>query len=208
MFNLEQSLAQWRKQMLAAGIKSPVPLDELESHLREEIERQKKSGMDARQAFEITISKIGQPEELKTEFAKEGGAFGFLGNDKFTRTNRILGTLWLVFSSLSVARICRMRAALFHPPWQDPKHIAAFFIVISLLLAMYLVGIFGSILLLRGAKWGRYIIKAFAVFSLLCGIVLFFKSFSVRESLFTAFFLISVWLLFSPSYAKPNTATE
>ena len=40
MFDLEQSIADWRRQMLAAGIKTPVPLEELESHLREEIERQ------------------------------------------------------------------------------------------------------------------------------------------------------------------------
>ena len=38
MFDLEQAIAEWRKQMLAAGIKAPVPLDELESHLREEVE--------------------------------------------------------------------------------------------------------------------------------------------------------------------------
>jgi hypothetical protein len=46
MFNLEQSIIEWRKQMLAAGIKTPVPLDELEIHLREEIERQMASGLD------------------------------------------------------------------------------------------------------------------------------------------------------------------
>ncbi|HEY5041998.1 MAG TPA: hypothetical protein VIK53_08340 [Verrucomicrobiae bacterium] len=52
MFNLEQSIADWRQQMLAAGIETPVPLDELEIHLREEIERQMKSGSDKQQAFE------------------------------------------------------------------------------------------------------------------------------------------------------------
>jgi hypothetical protein len=45
MFNLEQAIADWRKQMLAAGIKTPVPLEELESHLRDEIEWQMKSGI-------------------------------------------------------------------------------------------------------------------------------------------------------------------
>ena len=44
MFDLEKSIADWRTQMLAAGIKSPVPLEELESHLREEITQQTKSG--------------------------------------------------------------------------------------------------------------------------------------------------------------------
>jgi len=37
MFDLEQAIIAWRQQMLAAGIKSPVPLEELENHLRDEI---------------------------------------------------------------------------------------------------------------------------------------------------------------------------
>ena len=42
MLDLEQSIAEWRRQMLAAGLKTPVPLEELESHLRDEIEQQTK----------------------------------------------------------------------------------------------------------------------------------------------------------------------
>jgi len=40
MFNLESAISEWRRQMLAAGIQSPVPLDELEAHLRDELEHQ------------------------------------------------------------------------------------------------------------------------------------------------------------------------
>ena len=70
MFNLEQSVADWRQQMLAAGIKTPVPLEELEIHLRDDIERQIKSGLDGKKAFEISIQQIGQPRLLKKEFKK------------------------------------------------------------------------------------------------------------------------------------------
>jgi hypothetical protein len=42
MFNLEQSIAK-RRQMLAVGIKTPVPLDELESQLRDDVEQQVQS---------------------------------------------------------------------------------------------------------------------------------------------------------------------
>ncbi len=31
MFDLENAIADWRRQMLAAGIQTPVPLEELES---------------------------------------------------------------------------------------------------------------------------------------------------------------------------------
>ena len=47
MFNLEQAITEWRQRMLAAGLRSPVPLDELESHLRDEIERQVRAGAPA-----------------------------------------------------------------------------------------------------------------------------------------------------------------
>ncbi len=75
MFDLEKSIADWRKQMLAAGIKSPVPLEELESHLREEIERQMKVGLSEQTAFEISARQIGQPKMLKSEFKKSEGIF-------------------------------------------------------------------------------------------------------------------------------------
>src|SRR5438045_1153050 len=70
MFNLEQSIAEWRRQMLAAGIKTPVPLEELESHLREDIEQQTRSGATPEQAFSVAARRIGKASSLKQEFDK------------------------------------------------------------------------------------------------------------------------------------------
>ena len=70
MFDLEQAIAQWRGQMLAAGIKTAESLDELENHLREEVQKQVKSGQKPKQAFDIAVDQIGRPAVLKTEFAK------------------------------------------------------------------------------------------------------------------------------------------
>ena len=70
MFNLNQAIAEWRRQMRSAGIKTPVPLDELESHLRDEVEQRMRSGSNARQAFDIAIDRIGQSRALKEEFTK------------------------------------------------------------------------------------------------------------------------------------------
>ena len=75
MFDLEQSIAQWRQRMLAAGIKAPVPLEELESHLREDVERQMRPGLGAQQAFDISVARIGEPALIRTEF-KKGGTTG------------------------------------------------------------------------------------------------------------------------------------
>jgi MFS family permease len=70
MFDLEKSIAEWRRQMLAAGIKTPVPLEELESHLREEVERRMKLGTSEQQAFEVTVLRVGQACVLRSEFKK------------------------------------------------------------------------------------------------------------------------------------------
>jgi hypothetical protein len=70
MFDLDQAIADWRRQMLAAGITTPVPLEELESHLREEIERQVKSGLSEPIAFEVSVRQVGQPQFLRNEFKK------------------------------------------------------------------------------------------------------------------------------------------
>jgi len=72
MFDLEAAIVEWRKQMLAAGIKSPMPLEELENHLRDDIERQMKSGMNGQEAFNFAVQQIGQAGSLRKEFGKVG----------------------------------------------------------------------------------------------------------------------------------------
>src|SRR6267143_5316980 len=73
MFNLNEKIAEWRRQMLAAGIESPVPLNELENHLRDDVEQQMRSGLSAQQAFEAAVQGIGQADVLECEFDKVGG---------------------------------------------------------------------------------------------------------------------------------------
>ncbi len=71
MFDLEKSIADWRRQMLTAGIKAPAPLDELELHLREEIERQMKNGLTETRAFVFATQQMGEAGMLKNEFQKD-----------------------------------------------------------------------------------------------------------------------------------------
>lgn len=73
MFNLEKEISEWRRRLADAGIKSRELLDELESHLRDEIAQQMKAGADAQHAFETAVQKIGEPARLKNEFAKAAG---------------------------------------------------------------------------------------------------------------------------------------
>src|SRR3954463_13502669 len=83
MFNLEQSISEWRRQMQSVGVKNPNIVDELESHLREDLERRLQSGESEEQAFEGAAQGVGQASLLKHEFAKLGGKkWTWLGNLK------------------------------------------------------------------------------------------------------------------------------
>lgn len=70
MFDIEKAIGEWRRQMLAAGVKDPNVLDELEGHLREEMKRQSGSGESVEQAFANAVQRIGSPVALQNEFAK------------------------------------------------------------------------------------------------------------------------------------------
>ncbi len=70
MFQLNQAITQWRRQLLAGGINSPEILDELESHLRNEISNLVSSGMTEAEAFQLATSRIGGAAPLRAEFKK------------------------------------------------------------------------------------------------------------------------------------------
>ena len=56
--------------MLEGGVKSHDVLDELESHLREDIEKQMRKGAPAGQAFAKAVEQFGRADELRLEFGK------------------------------------------------------------------------------------------------------------------------------------------
>ncbi|HEV2691634.1 MAG TPA: permease prefix domain 1-containing protein [Verrucomicrobiae bacterium] len=56
--------------MLAAGVKNPTPLEELESHLREDIAALQASGLTEADAFQSAVQKIGPPPAVHNEFKK------------------------------------------------------------------------------------------------------------------------------------------
>src|SRR4051812_39996292 len=92
MFNLDAAILEWRRQMSDAGIKTPVPMDELECHLREDIERQMLSGLSAEQAFTNAVSRLGKAHTLKAEFNKNGRADA-TRQQKYRLLPMLLGTL-------------------------------------------------------------------------------------------------------------------
>ena len=73
MFNLDAAIATWRQQMAEAGSRAPEVLSELESHLRDDVERQVSAGSATQQVFEAAVERIGQAAALECEFEKLGG---------------------------------------------------------------------------------------------------------------------------------------
>jgi hypothetical protein len=72
MIEIEQEIAAWRRQMVAGGIESPQVLDELESHLRDDMEEQMRAGLSAREALATAVERLGQAGALECEFEKVG----------------------------------------------------------------------------------------------------------------------------------------
>jgi hypothetical protein len=70
MFELERAISDWRREMQSRGIKGAKTLDELENHLRDDVDEQVRSGMEIQLAFELTRARIGQSESLRLEFRK------------------------------------------------------------------------------------------------------------------------------------------
>lgn len=105
MSNLDQAISEWRRQMLAAGIKNPVPLEELEIHLREEIERHTEAGLNESQAFQAAVEKIGQARLLQKEFKKVG------------KNHKIMRAILLVIGWLAAGYALTGASAGLHLGW-------------------------------------------------------------------------------------------
>lgn len=70
MFNLEHEVAGWCRQMAAGGIKTPDVLEELESHLRDDVDQQVRAGLSQQQAFLEAVQRLGQVNLLRAELKK------------------------------------------------------------------------------------------------------------------------------------------
>lgn len=66
----EQQILEWRRNLENAIGPDPAVLDELESHLRDEIDNLVRQGRSADDAFQAAILQLGTPAELKVEFGK------------------------------------------------------------------------------------------------------------------------------------------
>jgi hypothetical protein len=70
MSDVEKWIEQWRTHLTGSELLAGSDIDEMESHLREEIEHLKTSGLDEEEAFLIARRRLGDTAVLEEEFAK------------------------------------------------------------------------------------------------------------------------------------------
>jgi Cytochrome C assembly protein len=70
MFDLNQQIDLWKRALRANATCSKDELEELESHLREQIEAMIAAGLSQEEAFAKSISRLGDPHAVCREFAK------------------------------------------------------------------------------------------------------------------------------------------
>lgn len=87
--------------MLRAGIQCASSLDELESHLRDEVEHLMRSGLNSEQAFQSAVERLGRAEILQPEFTKVRTS----KEDPMNHNRIYSATLWIfaVYNSVIIA---------------------------------------------------------------------------------------------------------
>jgi hypothetical protein len=70
MFDLEQAVQEWRQTMALALCGQSDVIDELESHLRDEVQRLVQAGQMPQQAWKAALDRLGSSEQLTVEFGK------------------------------------------------------------------------------------------------------------------------------------------
>ena len=110
------------------------------------------------------------------------------------KRNKILGIFWLlVCGYFSVAIIWQLSNTLTVPNLK----LTAPLLFVFFACAIYLVGVGGSIFLLRGARWAQTLVGVVALFSVLVLTYQIYvsRSFSVWDALVAVFAIASVVLL-------------
>lgn len=126
MFDLDDAITEWRQEMRAAGIKSPLLLDELENHLRDEVDRRIGLGSGVPHAFEAAVLQMGRAGQISTEFRS---ALSNIGNPDEIMKLRIRNIL-VILAMLATGMGLILPALA---KWRAHETLAAFDITVLLI---------------------------------------------------------------------------
>ena len=69
--SLEARIAEWRQYVLRRQALHSVDVEELEDHLRTQVEALRDAGLDEDEAFLVTVKRLGDLDSISREFAQE-----------------------------------------------------------------------------------------------------------------------------------------
>jgi hypothetical protein len=73
MDQVEADIAEWRAAVLRDSAVDSADADELEEHLREQLDELSDAGLTQPEAFQIAVQRLGRVDRLTAEFAREHG---------------------------------------------------------------------------------------------------------------------------------------
>jgi hypothetical protein len=119
MPDIDHAIAGWRQQMADAGLGHAEVLDELEDHLRDDIEARTCAGVSTAEAFASSVSRLGDSDLLKTEFDKTRRLIARQGR---------LGAAFLTLAGISSSHNTTIMNASFNiePRWATYTKATAF----------------------------------------------------------------------------------
>jgi hypothetical protein len=107
MFNLDEAIGQWRGTMACGGACTSSDLDELETHVRDQIDHLLSANLTEEEAFSVALHRLGNPEALRVEYAKMNPA-GLWRERLFWMLAGILG-LWLISAlATGMSSVCTL----------------------------------------------------------------------------------------------------
>jgi hypothetical protein len=110
MFDLEKKINDWKNNLLGTGSMLESDVQELESHLRDQITDLLQSGLSEKEAFWVAQNRMGNTDGIRTEFKKVNGnglwrerllwiGTGIIGLYIFMYGTSLLGNLFFMLGS-------------------------------------------------------------------------------------------------------------
>jgi len=107
MFNLNKAVRKWRKSFYHIPSLEDGMIEELESHLRDIIKREKENGLTDKAAFDKAATEIGDADSIGREYFKTDTR-GLSGRPPWTRS-RYSPALWWNYLKLSLRKIRKQK---------------------------------------------------------------------------------------------------
>jgi len=107
MFDMSKALAEWKRSLRKFESFEDGAITELESHLLDEFDKQKRNGLADEEAFARAVSAIGRPEDVGTEYFKDNRRSG-LAVPSWEKSGFFSG-LWINYLKVAGRKIYRQK---------------------------------------------------------------------------------------------------